>query len=63
MILAIDPIKVDGLRATGCVACKRQLPLPDEGIDEAGFTNVTPPQKRYLRESVRGELLRFTGTG
>jgi len=62
MVLAVDPIKIDGLRATGCVAGKRQLALPNESIDQAGFPNITPPQERYLRESVGGELIRFTGT-
>jgi len=62
VILAVDPIKIDGLRATRRVAGERQLALPDQGVDQAGFPNVTPPQKRYLRESADGELLRLTGT-
>jgi len=63
MVLAADPIKVDGLRATRRVAGESQFPLPGESIDQTGLTNITPPQKRYLRESVGGELLRPNGTG
>jgi hypothetical protein len=43
MILAADPIKVDGLCSTRRIAGKGQLVLPDEGIDQAGFPNVAPP--------------------
>jgi hypothetical protein len=37
------------LCSTRCIAGKGQLALPDQGIDQAGFPNVTPSQKRYLR--------------
>jgi len=52
VIPAVDPIKIDGLCSTRRIAGKRQLVLPDKGIDQAGFPNVTPSQKRYLGQSV-----------
>ena len=62
MILAVNPIKIDGLSATRRVARERQLALPGKSVDQAGFTDITPPQKRYLGEGICRELLGFTGT-
>jgi len=55
----VDTIKIDRLRATRCVAGESQPFLADQGIDQAGFSYVTSPQKSDFRQPVRGEILRL----
>ena len=59
----VDLIKIYGLRAARRIAGERQLSLPGESVDQAGFANITSPQKRNLRKRVGGELLGLGGTG
>ena len=40
---AVDPVKINRLCATRCVARESQLFLPGQGVDQAGLSNVTSP--------------------
>ena len=52
----IYAIEVDRLRATGCIAGKCQLALPDQIVNQAGFSNVTSPEKSDLRKTIAGKI-------
>ena len=41
--LPVDPVKIDRLRATRCVAGERQPFLPGQGINQAGLPDVASP--------------------
>ena len=52
----IYAIEVDRLRATGCIAGKCQLALPHQIVNQAGFSNVTSPEKSDLRKTIAGKI-------
>src|ERR1700728_2062926 len=56
--LAVDPIKIHQLRASGLGAGKRQLLLAREAIQQTRLADVAPPQKRNLRERFGWKLFR-----
>src|SRR5579864_5721464 len=55
----VDTIKIDRLRSTRCVAGESQPSLASQGIDQAGFSYVTSPQKSDFRQPVRGKRIRL----
>ena len=54
--LVVYAVKIDRLRTTGSVTGERQLSLPYQRIDQAGFADIASPQKSDLRQPVGGEL-------